>query len=119
MTRVVYTDLTLKFTPGTNTFPTATHVANDITNMYKLAAEYMDVDYTALVPDSNFLFAVIKSHVENHVNKLFDVNTPGYSGDRNVPALLFTKDEIDEIAASDDSSQTWTVDSASKSEDID
>jgi hypothetical protein len=119
MTRLVYTDLSLKFTATANTFPTSTQVANDITQMYKLAAEYMDVDYSATMPDTNYLFAVIKAHVESHENRLFDVNSPGYSGDKHVPPLLFTKAEIDEIAGADDSTQIWTVDSASKTEDID
>jgi len=115
MTRVVYTDLTLPYTPGSSTFPSSTHVANDITHMYKLAAEIMGIEYSATAPDSEFLFGLIKAKVEAHTIALQRANQPGEHV--SVPALVFTEKEEQRLAGSDDADD-WTVDSASKNEDI-
>jgi hypothetical protein len=119
MTRVVYTDLTLNFTPGSSTFPSSTQIANDITNLYRLAAEAMGVAYSASVPDTVTLFALIKSKMENHVDLLQKNNGATPDTRKPVPPLLFSRDEITMMRDAEDSTAgDWTVDSASKNEDI-
>jgi hypothetical protein len=116
MTRLAYTDLALSYTPGASTYPSITHLSGYITALYKEAAEIMGETYSATNPDTDFLFALIKSKVENYVGALQRASQPEASW--NVPTLIFSEKEEIRIRGSEESDSLWTVDSASKTEDI-
>jgi hypothetical protein len=70
MTRCVYTDIPLPFTLSTTTFPTIAQTSAMITNFYKLGADILTVTYTATVPDTPTLFALIVSKLSIYIMRL-------------------------------------------------
>lgn len=119
MTRLVYTDLHLRFTPTTTTFPSSTGLAADITNFYQTAADLMKVAYSATVPDDAYISAMIKYHMEDHWNTVIWNDSHPEVAPQKVPPLMFTKDEVKHFEnTTNGTKKTITCDSASKSEDI-
>ena len=96
MTRAVYTDLLVKAPRTTITFPTAIHSTTVITNLYKEASKYTGETYSATVPDTNYLFAIIIGKVSAWVMDVESYRSK-QGGHMPIPPASYTSEEIANI----------------------
>lgn len=98
MTRCVYTDIPLPFTLSTTTFPTIAQVTSYINNFYMLAAEILGLTYSATVPDTPTLFALIVAKLSVYIMRLNEARRhPDLNVVINADWLTFNQADADSI----------------------
>jgi hypothetical protein len=114
MTRCVYTDIPLPFTLSTTTFPTIVQVTAYINNFYRLAADILAVTYSATVPDTPTLFALIVAKLSVYIMRLNEARRhPDMNVQIGADWLTFNQADKDyilgynKIDSNENSQQIW------------
>lgn len=95
MTRPVYTDLLLTFTPGTSTNPSSTQAANLITELFKQGFIERNETYTTdtdTVLDTEAAYAIIKAEASRLITQW--ANSLRRDSSVQSPVLYLSKDAI-------------------------
>ena len=106
MTRAAYTDLIIKTPRTATTYPTQAHCTAVITGLYKEASAVyiLNVSYSATVPDTDVLFAIIVSKVSAWVEDVQSyrrketthmAQPPYYFNDKEIARLTQTKTTVE------------------------
>jgi hypothetical protein len=113
MARITYEDLIIDFTLTTTTFPSIIQAGNLINDLYRQAAELLDVAYSATVPDNATLYALIKGKLSNWIMTMKRKRDYQSNHAQEIPVLLWNDDEANMIVGKTSSRTLWMTSASS------
>jgi len=112
MTRIIYSQIKVDFTPATTSFPSIANMTADIENLYKQAADILAVEYSVTVPDTSMLYALIDAKLSAYYMDLRKNRSVQANFTRKQEPLIWNEREETLIKGKTQKNDEWTIDAA-------